>query len=105
MDLHPAGEREPLRRGEGENAGLPPERAVRPHAHGVSFPEGLRATPVLLPPEMRKIRPILRNGGCLDDQFLAPPLHGRATERVRPLPPSGHAAAGNPRPIYGRYHV
>ncbi len=80
MDLHPAGERKPVRGGKRENARQPPKRAVSLDSHRVPIFKGFRDAPFLPPAEMRTVRTLLRIGGCLDHHDLAPAIHGRATE-------------------------
>ena len=48
---------------------------------------------------------LLRIGGCLDHHDLAPAIHGRATERERPLPATGHGSSRHDHPLLEWYHV
>ena len=105
MDLHPTGEREPVRGGKRKNARQPPKRAVGLDSHRVSIFKSLRDAPVLPPAEMRAVRTLLRIGGCLDHHDLAPAIHGRATERERPLPATGHGSSRHDHPLLEWYHV
>ena len=105
MDLHPAGERKPVRGGKRENARQPPKRAVSLDSHRVPIFKGFRDTPFLPPAEMRTVRTLLRIGGCLDHHDLAPAIHGRATERERPLPATGHGSSRHDHPLLEWYHV
>lgn len=83
----------------------PPKRAVGLDSHRVSIFKSLRDAPVLPPAEMRAVRTLLRIGGCLDHHHLAPAIHGRATERERPLPATGHGSSRHDHPILEWYHV
>ena len=65
----------------------------------------LKDTPFLPPAEMRTVRTLLRIGGCLDHHDLAPAIHGRATERERPLPATGHGSSRHDHPLLEWYHV
>ena len=67
--------------------------------------KSLRDAPVLPPAEMRAVRTLLRIGGCLDHHDLAPAIHGRATERERPLPATGHGSSRHDHPLLEWYHV
>ena len=76
MDLHPAGERKPVRGGKRKNARQPPKRAIGLDSHRVPIFKSFRDALVLPPAEMRAVRTLLRIGGCLDHHHLAPAIHG-----------------------------